>query len=42
MSARARLPNRRASLTFDIEAQGLRFTCTAAWFADGTCAEVRT
>jgi hypothetical protein len=37
---RCRLPNRRASLTFDIEAQGLRFTCTASRYTDGTLAEV--
>jgi hypothetical protein len=37
---RSRLPNRRASLTFDIEVQGLRFTCTASRYADGTLGEV--
>jgi len=40
MTARRRLKNRRASVTFDVEAQGLRFTCTASRFADGTLAEV--
>jgi len=37
---RRRLPNRRASLTFDIMSQGLSFTCSASWFDDGTLAEV--
>ena len=37
---RHRLPNRRASLTFDVESQGLEFTCTASWFADGSLAEI--
>jgi hypothetical protein len=40
MSERARLPQRRPSTTFDVESQGLRFTCTASWFADGTLGEV--
>jgi hypothetical protein len=40
MTLRQRLPNRRASLTFEIESQGLQFTCSAAWFADGSLAEV--
>ena len=40
MTARRRLPSRRASLTFDVEAQGLRFTCTASKFSDGSLAEV--
>jgi ribonucleoside-diphosphate reductase alpha chain len=37
---RNRLPNRRASLTFEVEAQGLRFTATVARFADGSVAEI--
>jgi hypothetical protein len=37
---RRRLPNRRASITFEVESQGLRFTCSVSWFADGTLAEV--
>jgi hypothetical protein len=37
---RDRLPNRRACLTFDITSQGLKFTCTASWFDNGTPAEV--
>jgi hypothetical protein len=40
MPPRTRLPNRRASLTFEIESQGLRFTCTGSRFADGSLAEV--
>jgi hypothetical protein len=37
---RRRLANRRASTSFYLWAQGLRFTCTASWFPDGTLAEV--
>jgi hypothetical protein len=40
MSPRERLPNRRASISFDIEAQGLRFTATFSRFADGRVAEI--
>jgi ribonucleoside-diphosphate reductase alpha chain len=40
MSARRRLPNRRGSVTFALEAGGLRFTCTASWFDDGSLGEV--
>ena len=40
MTDRQRLPNRRPSLSFDVESQGLRFTCTASWFPDGSLAEV--
>ena len=40
MTARRRLPNRRASQTFEIESQGLRFTATVSRFSDGTVAEV--
>jgi hypothetical protein len=40
MSPRERLPNRRASETFELESQGLRFTATVSRFADGTVAEV--
>jgi hypothetical protein len=40
MSERVRLSNRRQSITFDLEAQGLRFTCTASRFSDGRLAEV--
>ena len=34
------LPNRRANLTFDVESQGLKFTCSASWFSDGPLAEI--
>jgi hypothetical protein len=40
MSRRIRLPNRRESETFGLEAQGLKFTCTASRFPDGRLAEV--
>lgn len=40
MSERRRLPNRRASTTFDVEAFGLKFTVTASAFADGQIAEI--
>ena len=33
-AVRRRLPDRRASTTFDVEAFGLRFTVTASNFAD--------
>jgi len=36
---RQRLPNRRGSITFDVEAFGLTFTVTASRFDDGTIAE---
>ena len=32
MSERTRLPNRRQSETFDLTAQGLKFTCTISRF----------
>jgi hypothetical protein len=38
--ARHRLPDRRASETFDIESCGLRFTVTASHFGDHRLAEV--
>jgi hypothetical protein len=37
---RQRLPNRRGSLTFDVESLGLYFTVTASRFGDGRLAEV--
>jgi hypothetical protein len=37
---RKRLPNRRGSLTFSLEAGGLTFTATASCFSDGTLGEV--
>jgi len=40
MSTRARLPNRRFSETFGIEAQGLKFTATISYFNDGRLAEI--
>jgi hypothetical protein len=40
MSPRERLPNRRASETFELESQGLRYTATVSRFADDTVAEV--
>ena len=39
MSNRRRLPNRRASITFELEALGLTFTVTASRFNDGSIAE---
>ena len=38
-NSRRRLPNRRGSLTFDVEALGLTFTVTASRFNDGSIAE---
>jgi hypothetical protein len=40
MADRRRLRNRRGALSFDIEAQGLRFTCTVGHFEDGHLAEI--
>lgn len=40
MTSRQRLPNRRASETFPIEAAGLHYTATASWFEDGRLAEI--
>jgi ribonucleoside-diphosphate reductase alpha chain len=37
---RKRLPDRRASETFDVEAGGLCFTATVSWFEDGRLGEV--
>jgi ribonucleoside-diphosphate reductase alpha chain len=39
-ATRRRLPDRRPSITFDVEAFNLRFTVTASPFDDGTTAEV--
>lgn len=39
MSERVRLPNRRPSLTFELEVSGLHYTCTASHFADGRVGE---
>jgi hypothetical protein len=40
ISIRSRLPNRRASETFELEAQGLKFTCSVSHFPDGSLAEI--
>src|SRR6266849_1222434 len=39
-AARRRLPNRRYSETFTLEAHGLRFTATISRFDDGSLAEI--
>jgi hypothetical protein len=41
MTARVRLPNRRAAETFELEVNGLKYTCSVGRFvADGTIAEL--
>lgn len=40
MNIRLRLPNRRASTTFDVEAGGLRYTATVSRFPDGRIGEL--
>lgn len=40
MTERRRLPNRRASTTFDVEAFGLQFTVSASPFNNGSLAEI--
>ena len=40
MSERVRLANRRASESFDLMAQGLKFTCTISRFPDGSLGEI--
>jgi len=37
---RMRLPNRRPAETFDLQAGGLRYTCTIGRFRDGRLAEI--
>jgi hypothetical protein len=37
---RERLPNRRAAETFEVEADGLRYTATVSRFADGRIGEL--
>src|SRR5262245_27450386 len=37
---RERLPNRRASVVFEIELHGLHYTATVSRFADGRVAEI--
>jgi hypothetical protein len=39
-ASRRRLPDRRASETFELEAGGLRYTATLSWFADGRIGEL--
>jgi hypothetical protein len=39
-ATRRRLPDRRPSVTFDVEAFSLRFPVTASPFDDGTLAEI--
>jgi ribonucleoside-diphosphate reductase alpha chain len=38
--SRERLPNRRASITFELELHGLRYTATISSFSDGRVAEI--
>src|SRR6476660_4672148 len=40
LTPRERLPNRRASETFQLEVAGLKYTCTVSRFADGRIGEV--
>jgi hypothetical protein len=40
MNERARLPNRRASETFNLVCAGLAYTATVSRFADGRLAEI--
>src|SRR5262245_1071365 len=40
MSPRERLPNRRASVVFEIELHGLHYTASVSHFADGRPAEI--
>jgi len=40
MTDRVRLPNRRASETFDLRCNGLRYTATISRSSDGTLAEI--
>ena len=40
MSERTRLPNRRSSENFDLEAQGLKFTATVSRYPDGSLFEI--
>jgi hypothetical protein len=39
-AARLRLPNRRASRSFDFEHAGMKFTATVSYFGDGRLAEI--
>jgi hypothetical protein len=38
--SRERLPNRRASITFDFEHEALTYTCSFSCFSDGRPAEI--
>jgi hypothetical protein len=40
VTARLRLPNRRASLNFTFECNALRYTASVSYFADGRLAEI--
>jgi ribonucleoside-diphosphate reductase alpha chain len=40
MIARERLPNRRPAESFNLEAGGLRYTCTIGRFSDGRLGEL--
>jgi hypothetical protein len=40
MSSRQRLPDRRTSLVFGFECNGLRYAGSASWFDDGRLGEV--
>src|SRR5262245_10939935 len=40
MTARERLPNRRASSVFELELHGLKYTASVSYFADGRPAEI--
>jgi hypothetical protein len=40
MTARERLPNRRASETFDLAVAGICYTCTLSRYSDGRIAEL--
>jgi hypothetical protein len=40
MTARARLPNRRASINLGFECNGLHYTATVSFFQNGRLAEI--
>ena len=40
MTFRRRLPNRRASISFDIEVAGLKYTATVSRYTDGRIGEL--
>jgi hypothetical protein len=39
-AARERLPDRRASVTFELEVAGLKYTCSVSRYGDGRLAEL--